>query len=93
MIERLHVEGFRLLRHVDVPLRPLTVLVGANDSGKTSFLRSLQFFQGSSWAPQFAWRRDEAIWISVSVAGTFGDAGRLRGENAHPTDARRTGTR
>lgn len=35
---RLSVRGFRRLKSVDIPLRPLNVLIGANGVGKSSFL-------------------------------------------------------
>jgi predicted ATPase len=35
---RIHVQGFRRLVDVDLELRPLNVLIGANGSGKTSLL-------------------------------------------------------
>lgn len=38
MFERIHIEGFRRLHDVDVQLKPLNVIIGANGSGKTSFL-------------------------------------------------------
>jgi len=38
LFERIHVKGFRRLADVDLPLRPLCVLIGANGSGKTSLL-------------------------------------------------------
>ncbi|MFQ6132164.1 MAG: AAA family ATPase [Armatimonadota bacterium] len=37
-ITRLHVQGYRCLRDVDLELRPLTVLIGPNGSGKSSLL-------------------------------------------------------
>ena len=36
--ERIHVQGFRRLIDLDLELRPLNVLIGANGSGKTSLL-------------------------------------------------------
>lgn len=36
--ERIHVEGFRRLHDAELQLKPLNVLIGANGSGKTSFL-------------------------------------------------------
>jgi len=36
--ERLHVRGFRRLRDLELELRPLCVLIGANGTGKTSLL-------------------------------------------------------
>ncbi len=44
-ITRVVVRGFRSLEYVDVTLTPLTVLVGPNASGKSSFLDALAFVQ------------------------------------------------
>jgi energy-coupling factor transporter ATP-binding protein EcfA2 len=41
-IDRLFVDGHTSLKRVDVELRPLNVLVGANGSGKTNFVRVLE---------------------------------------------------
>ncbi len=38
MISRVQIANFRALKRVDVSLKPLTVLIGPNDSGKSSFL-------------------------------------------------------
>ena len=38
LFERIHVQGFRRLRDVDLPLHPLNVVIGGNGSGKTSLL-------------------------------------------------------
>ena len=40
-LKSIHVENFRSLRKVDLPLKPLTVLVGPNASGKSNALRAL----------------------------------------------------
>jgi predicted ATPase len=48
MIETLKLQNFKVLRDVDVKLRPLTVIVGPNGSGKTSILQALQLFTGWS---------------------------------------------
>ena len=42
MITDLHLVNVQSLKQVDVKLRPLTVLVGANDTGKSTFLRALK---------------------------------------------------
>jgi len=42
MLNHVEIENFRALRHISVPLRPLSVLIGVNDSGKSSFLSALQ---------------------------------------------------
>jgi len=38
---RLSVKGFRRLSDIDLSLRPLSVLIGANGTGKTSILDAL----------------------------------------------------
>ena len=40
-LKSIHVENFRSLRNVTLPLKPLTVLVGPNASGKSNTLRAL----------------------------------------------------
>jgi predicted ATPase len=42
-LSRLVLGNFRILRSLDLPLRPLNVLIGANGCGKSSLLQSLQF--------------------------------------------------
>ena len=46
--DRLRVRGFRRLADADVELRPLTVLIGANGSGKTSILDVLSMLAKSA---------------------------------------------
>lgn len=40
-LKTIHIENFRSLRDVALPLKPLTVLVGSNASGKSNVLRAL----------------------------------------------------
>ncbi|MBN2217197.1 MAG: AAA family ATPase [Pirellulales bacterium] len=42
-LKRVHIENFKSIRHCDVELQPLTLLVGPNGSGKTNFLDALRF--------------------------------------------------
>ena len=42
MIERLSIRNFKVLREVDAELKPLTVIVGPNASGKSSILQALE---------------------------------------------------
>lgn len=44
MIDSVSIRNFKCLRSVDVELEPLTVLIGKNDTGKSSFLEALTFF-------------------------------------------------
>lgn len=42
MLNRVQISDYRCLRKVDVPLSPLTVLIGPNDTGKSTFLSAVQ---------------------------------------------------
>lgn len=59
MIDRVEIENYRCLRQVDVPLRPLTVVIGPNNTGKSAFLSALRLPQlaksGDSAQPSDAW--------------------------------------
>lgn len=84
MITRLRVKNFKALRDVEVNLTPIHVLIGPNDSGKTSILDALaalcrsvdhdlaQAFVGS-------WKGTELVWngaadLPVNVDVDFDDA-------------------
>ncbi|HKI32785.1 MAG TPA: AAA family ATPase [Gemmataceae bacterium] len=43
MLQRVSMENFRCFRSLHAPLRPLTVLVGPNDTGKSAFLAAIQY--------------------------------------------------
>lgn len=59
MLTRLSGDNFRALRKFDVALSPLTVLIGSNDTGKSSFLRALRILnQGAEWNQKDFWRKD-----------------------------------
>lgn len=68
MIETLHIENFRCLRDVKMALGPFTVFVGANASGKSSAIASLQFaYNGTDH-----WNRiyTEPIRVTIEANGT-----------------------
>ena len=46
LIEKVRIKNFRSLKEVEVSLTPLTLLVGSNNSGKTSFLKVLNLALG-----------------------------------------------
>lgn len=47
LIEKVRIKNFRSLKNVEINLSPITVLVGTNNSGKTTFLKALQLaFRG-----------------------------------------------
>jgi predicted ATPase len=43
MIKGLQVENFKSLKQLDVPISPMTFVIGANASGKSNFVESLDF--------------------------------------------------
>lgn len=49
MLTKLRVRNFRSLTHVEVPLAPLTAIVGPNGTGKTSLLRAIELVLGEAW--------------------------------------------
>lgn len=67
MITRMKVENFKALRSVEVDLAPFTVLIGPNDTGKTSFLEAVYALAESTrsplancfWSP---WRGRELVY-------------------------------
>jgi predicted ATPase len=46
MLKDIRINHVRCLKDVRVPMRPLTVLIGQNDTGKSSFLRAIQLLLG-----------------------------------------------
>jgi putative ATP-dependent endonuclease of the OLD family len=46
LVEKVRIKNFRSLKEIEVTLMPLTLLVGANNAGKTSFLRALNLALG-----------------------------------------------
>ncbi len=47
MITRLHIKGFKRLLDVDLEMRPLMVMIGANGSGKSSLLEAVSMISMS----------------------------------------------
>ena len=45
-LEKVHIKNFLSLRDVELPLKPLTVLVGPNASGKSNILNALKLLSG-----------------------------------------------
>jgi predicted ATPase len=78
-ISRLKIDGFRRLHAIDLPIRPLMVLIGANGVGKTSLLDALSLLSASAAGglsaklsefgglPSIATRSIDAKHVSLSV--------------------------
>src|SRR5438132_2769275 len=87
MLERIHIENYKCLREVTVQLGDFTILIGPNDSGKSSFLdvieslgkiptQSLQqLFSGDKALSNLVWRKQKDRKIVWEVFGeAYGDA-------------------
>jgi len=80
MIKRLRVKNFKALRDVEIELTPIHVLIGPNDSGKTSILDALaalcrsvdhpldQTFLGSWKGSELVWADDPGIPVSIEAS-------------------------
>lgn len=68
MIEKVRVRNFRCLRDVEVPLGPLNFLVGANNTGKSSFLDAIEVLSRCIWADYVAYAfRDVGIRLERAL--------------------------
>jgi predicted ATPase len=61
VLQAIHIKNFRCLREVSVPLKPLTVLLGKNDSGKTAFLEAIALLANPEmgFEPSDFWKWNE----------------------------------
>lgn len=75
MLSRIQVSGFRALVEIDVPLRPLTVLIGQNDTGKSSFLHALNYLLGPDVILSSPDVRNFDPGGNVQVSGWFDEKG------------------
>jgi predicted ATPase len=83
MIKRLRVKNFKALRDIEIELTPIHVLIGPNDSGKTSILdvlaalcRSVDHDLGQAFLG--SWKGAELVWggnsrIPVTIGVDFDD--------------------
>jgi predicted ATPase len=83
MITRFHIQNYKALRDVTLDLTRIHVLIGRNDSGKTSILEAIaamcrsvdhslpQAFAGAWERHQLIWQgaRDLAISLTASISG------------------------
>lgn len=76
MITRIRLTNFMCHQDTTVELGPLTVLIGPNDSGKTSFLRGIELLSqitnkrvGVDFLDQLIWRKARGTKITWEVEG------------------------
>ncbi|MBI2918592.1 MAG: AAA family ATPase [Chloroflexi bacterium] len=80
MIETLRVQNYKSLKDIEIPLKPLTVLVGPNAAGKSNILDCLRFlsevattgrtdlpFERRHGFKEVAWGGDQERLISLHV--------------------------
>ncbi len=44
-LDRIRIKGFKSIREMDLELRPLNILIGANGSGKSNFIQVFELTQ------------------------------------------------
>ena len=66
MLGELEIRHFRGLKMVNVPLRPLTVLIGKNDTGKSSFLAAIEALANNNSLPRdVRFQHNEGLLTSI----------------------------
>ena len=65
MLSEIYISNFRGLRRLDAPLNPLTILIGQNDTGKSSFLAAINSLSTGDLDAADVWRRDRTKLISI----------------------------
>lgn len=66
-LEKIHIKNFLSLRNVELPFKPLTVLVGPNGSGKSNVFRALSLFMEMINAEKMP--RNDIIQSSIWAGG------------------------
>jgi len=69
MIESVHIKKFKCLKEIKVPLGPLTIIIGENDTGKSAFFEALHLFGKPGFEPlkEHFWRFDTSAFASVQT--------------------------
>jgi AAA15 family ATPase/GTPase len=47
MIEQITIENFKSLKAVTLKLQPVNLLIGPNNSGKSNFLKGMEYFKNN----------------------------------------------
>lgn len=85
MISSFHIRNYKCLHDVSVELGPFTVLIGPNDSGKTSLLEAIEdlgrmakqdaseVYSGPRTVANIRWRRKSELRVAWNVEGRAGN--------------------
>jgi putative ATP-dependent endonuclease of OLD family len=86
LIDKVRIYNFRSLKKCSITLEPVTLLIGANDSGKTSFLRALNLVLGVGqkritpedfYIGENSTEKSKEIIIDVHIVPTEADGSRI----------------
>lgn len=69
MLDRVTITNFRCFAHVNVRLRPFTVLIGQNDTGKSSFLSAIRQLTEGRLSPADMRRGAQSALVRVKWCG------------------------
>jgi energy-coupling factor transporter ATP-binding protein EcfA2 len=73
-LEQVEINNFRCLKSVRVPLKPLTVLIGPNDSGKSAFLSAIEcVIMGKAIEITDQWRGEPNLEVSILARSNVGE--------------------
>lgn len=73
MIQELRIVGYRCFANLHVGLKPLTVLIGPNDTGKSTFLRAIETVAGNiSLTPDDIFRLRDDVSTGIEIKSTQG---------------------
>jgi predicted ATPase len=85
VLTQIEINNFRCLRKVNVPLKPLTVLIGPNDTGKSAFLAAVEKLQSPGMhAPTDYWMGNPTP--KPCIAGSVGPRKVRAGPGGHDGD-------
>jgi predicted ATPase len=66
MLDAMRISNFRCLKALEVTLKPITILIGPNDSGKSAFLAAVnKLISGEHFLPDDFWKRDQKHIINI----------------------------
>jgi predicted ATPase len=73
-LSRLQIQYFRSLYEVDLALKPLTIIIGPNASGKSNLFKALRFLHDAVAGDRLEWQAydsqiDHLLWYGVDEYG------------------------
>ena len=80
MIQSFSIENFKSFRKATLPLSPLTLLIGANASGKSNAIEAIQLLSWLAWGRSLNDLLYDVREQELSLRGGFKDLGGARGD-------------